>query len=74
MGHRIIVEKETVTKIASQSFKNYGGHSDTYEELPYITFACAVGTEEGEVGEFFKRLEDGIKELRRNVAKEKKKK
>jgi hypothetical protein len=50
MGHRIIVEKETVTKIASQSFKNYGGHSDTYEELPYITFACAVGTTEGEVG------------------------
>jgi hypothetical protein len=29
---------------------------------------------DGEIGEFFKRLEQGIKELRHNVAKDKKKK
>jgi hypothetical protein len=74
MGHRIIVEKQTATKIGSNSFKNYGAHSDSYSELPYLTFACAVGTQENEIVEFFKRLEEGIKELKQNVSKEKKKK
>ena len=45
MGHRIIAATDKVNKIGKDSFKNYGSHSDTYSFLPYMTFACAVGTE-----------------------------
>ena len=44
MGHRIVAATEKVSKVGKNSFKNYGSHSDCYAFLPYITFACAVGT------------------------------
>ena len=45
MGHRIIAITDKLNKIGKDSFKNYGSHCDAYPFLPYITFACAVGTE-----------------------------
>jgi hypothetical protein len=45
MGHRIIAATDKVSKVGKNSFKNYGSHSDAYPFLPYVTFACAVGTE-----------------------------
>ncbi len=45
MGHRIVVRSQKLTKIAEKSFINYGSHNDNYPLLPYMTFACAVGTE-----------------------------
>jgi len=74
MGHRVIVSKPSKTKICSIEFGNYGSHCEDYDKLPYITFACAVGTKLEEVEEFFGRLEEGVKELKKNVEKEKKKK
>jgi len=44
MGHRIIVSAENKTTIGPFKFTNYGSHSDNYAFLPYMTFACAVGT------------------------------
>lgn len=44
MGHRIVAATDKITKIGVDSFKNYGSHSDNYPFLPYITFACAVGS------------------------------
>jgi hypothetical protein len=44
MGHRIVAGSDKISKIGTNSFKNYGSHSDCYSKLPYITFACAVGT------------------------------
>ena len=44
MGHRIVTSTEKLTKIGNLTFKNYGSHCDSYPFLPYMTFACAVGT------------------------------
>ena len=44
MGHRIVTSTEKLTKIGDKTFKNYGSHCDNYPFLPYMTFACAIGT------------------------------
>lgn len=49
MGHRIIVSTAKITKINQFQFKNYGSHNDSYTDLPYITFACAVGMKSSEI-------------------------
>lgn len=72
MGHRIIASTDKVNKIGKNSFKNYGSHSDAYPFLPYITFACAVGTEKEEVVQFFNRLEESWKELTKKIKKKNK--
>ena len=45
VGHRILAASPKVTKIGENTFTNYGSHCNDYPNLPYITFACAVGTE-----------------------------
>jgi len=49
MGHRIMAATNKISKVGTNSFKNYGSHSDAYPFLPYVTFACAVGTMKEEV-------------------------
>ena len=72
MGHRIIAATDKVSKVGKSIFKNYGSHSDAYPFLPYVTFACAVGTEKEEVKQFFMRLEESWKELTKKINKKNK--
>jgi len=53
MGHRIISQSNQKTKIGGIEFSNYGSHCESYPHLPYVTFACAVGTEREEIEKFF---------------------
>ena len=69
MGHRIVAATEKISKVGNNSFKNYGSHSDSYAFLPYITFACAVGTKKEELEQFFVRLEESWKELTKKLKK-----
>lgn len=57
MGHRILAQTQGKTTLAGHKFSNYGTHCEDYPYLPYITFACAVGTKREEIDKFFERLE-----------------
>lgn len=72
MGHRIVVTAEKQTKIGPLNFINYGSHAEDYPFLPYITFASAVGTRPQELKDFFTRLDESIKELRKKIVKKSK--
>lgn len=61
MGHRIVARSENKTPLGGYKFSNYGSHSEDYPYLPYITFACAVGTKRDEIDKFFDRLDEAIK-------------
>ena len=56
MGHRVVSASARKTKIVGVEFSNYGSHHEAYPCLPYITFACAVGTQKEEVIKFFGRF------------------
>lgn len=62
MGHRIIAAKSESTKVCGITFGNYGSHHESYPFLPYMTIACAIGTERQEIDEFFIRLESALRE------------
>ena len=61
MGHRILSQAEKDTKIGDHSFKNYGSHTNNYPFLPFMTFACAIGTQIEEITVFFERLASAFK-------------
>lgn len=69
MGHRVLAESAKITKIGENSFTNYGSHCPKYAYLPYITFACAVGTKKEEIDLFFERLLQSWKELNKKIGK-----
>ena len=41
-------------------FANYGSHSEKYPQLPYITVACAIGSEKRDIDTFLQKLESGF--------------
>ena len=45
MGHRILTSKDEAQKLCGNTFMNYGSHHQHYPFLPYMTIACAIGTQ-----------------------------
>lgn len=45
MGHRILTSKDEAQKLCGNTFSNYGSHHQHYPFLPYMTIACAIGTQ-----------------------------
>ncbi len=66
-GTRVVARNESKT-ISGHTFQGFGSSHDTYPHA-YMTAACAMGMTEGEMNEFFVRLERCWKEF--FVAREK---
>ena len=45
VGHRILTSKDEAQKLCGNTFMNYGSHHQHYPFLPYMTIACAIGTQ-----------------------------
>ena len=50
------ISKSEETEVAGYKFKNYGSSSDNYTNLPYFTFASAIGITEEEVKGFTEKF------------------
>lgn len=59
MGARVVFNSKK--EINGLTFSNYGSHAETYPELPYITVACAIGSEKRDIDVFVQKLEQGFK-------------
>ena len=59
-GTRVVPRNETKT-ISGHEFKGFGSSHVTYPHA-YMTAACAIGMSEGEMNEFFARLEKSWKD------------
>lgn len=70
-GTRIVARNETKT-ISGHTFVGFGSSHETYAHA-YMTAACAVGMGEGEMNEFFVRLEKSWKDYCAKREKERKK-
>mmetsp|Transcript_5425 Transcript_5425/g.12345 ORF Transcript_5425/g.12345 Transcript_5425/m.12345 type:complete len:565 (+) Transcript_5425:109-1803(+) len=71
-GTRIVARNESKT-ISGHTFEGFGSSHDSYSHV-YMTAACAVGMGEGEMNEFFVRLEKSWKDYCAKREKERKKK
>ncbi|KAL7533818.1 hypothetical protein ACHAWF_004631 [Thalassiosira exigua] len=71
-GTRIVPRNETKT-ISGHTFQGFGSSHNHYPHA-YMTAACAVGMGEGEMNEFFLRLEKSWKDYYAKREKERKKK
>lgn len=73
-GTRVVARSETKT-ISGHTFQGFGSSHDTYPHA-YMTAACAIGMTEGEMNEFFVRLErcwkDFIATREKEIQKKKK--
>ena len=54
-GVRVLAESPE-TDICGYKFKNYGSSSENYSNLPYFTFACAIGITEKEIDGFCEKF------------------
>ena len=68
MGHRIITEKKEAP-VFGVKFKNYGSHLENYKYVPYLNIACAIGAEKKEIDQFFGKLDEAVKEIRKKENK-----
>ncbi len=59
-----VVSRGKEQSVAGHCFKGYGAHCDVYP-CDYLTFAAALGTTEGDVDEFIRRLGLCIKDFKR---------
>ena len=59
-----VVARGKEQSVAGHSFQGYGAHCDAYP-CDYLTFAAALGTTEGDVDEFIRRLGLCIKDFKR---------
>ena len=71
-GTRVVARNETKA-ISGHTFQGFGSSHDTYPHA-YMTAACAIGMTEGEMNEFFVRLEKCWKDFFAAREKELKKK
>lgn len=71
-GTRVVARSETKT-ISGHTFQGFGSSHDAYPHA-YMTAACAIGMTEGEMNEFFVRLERCWKDFIATREKEIKKK
>jgi O-phospho-L-seryl-tRNASec:L-selenocysteinyl-tRNA synthase len=66
-GTRVVPRNESKT-IGSALFRGFGSSTDDYPH-PYLTAACAIGLAEGEMHEFFRRLDKTWAELEKKQRK-----
>lgn len=71
-GTRVVSKSETKI-MAGQEFIGFGSSTDVFPHS-YLTAACAIGLGEGEMNEFFCRLEKCFKDFRTKRKKELEKK
>lgn len=68
-GTRVVPMNERKT-IGSAEFRGFGSSTDSYPH-PYLTAACAIGLVEGEMTEFFRRLDKTWTEIEKKQRKKK---
>lgn len=51
----------TQSKINTETFTNYGSHSEEYPNLPYFTAAASIGQSKREIDVFIQRLDEAFK-------------
>lgn len=66
MGARVVANSKK--EIGGLIFSNYGSHAEDYPELPYITVACAIGSEKRDIDVFLNKLESNfVKSSKKDV-------
>ncbi len=55
-----VVARGKKKAVCGIEFSNYGSHTETYSQLPYMAFAVAIGCRKEEVELFLVRLEKAI--------------
>lgn len=51
-GIRVVAQTAASSKINTETFKNYGSHSEAYPNLPYFTAAASIGQSKREIDVF----------------------
>lgn len=58
MGARVVIRNEENKDVNGYKFENFGGHiNGDYNGFPYITIACAIGTDLEELKKFLRIFE-----------------
>uniref|UniRef100_A0A1B0CW45 O-phosphoseryl-tRNA(Sec) selenium transferase n=1 Tax=Lutzomyia longipalpis TaxID=7200 RepID=A0A1B0CW45_LUTLO len=66
-GARVVPKGETKT-IEGYTFENWGGHTSTASNAPYITAAAAIGCEPHEIQRLFRKLKSILVEIRKEIS------
>lgn len=60
-GIRVVAQSLNPSKINTETFRNYGSHSEAYPNLPYFTAAASIGQTKREIDVFIQRLDEAFK-------------
>lgn len=70
-GVRVIAETKDKAEMSGFKFSNYGSSCENYNNLPYFTFACAIGITDEEIDGFCTKFPKIIDEYIKNKEEKK---